>query len=80
MSEKKFDDWNWVIIFNEESFWSILRNEHVVVIQLITELDELFRGVDGALKSSVEKLIPRRNLPPLKTTESVGYDFVRLYE
>ena len=51
-----------------------------MVIQLITELDELFRGVDGALKSSVEKLIPRRNLLPLKTTESVGCDFVRLYE
>ena len=46
----------------------------------MTELDEPFIGVDGTFKSSLEKLIPIRNLFLFKTTESVGYYVVWLYE
>ena len=35
-----FDDWNWVLLLTEWSFFSILSNENGVVIPLITELDE----------------------------------------
>ena len=45
----------------------------------MNELDEPFSAVDGSFKSSVEKLIPIRNILPWKTTEPIGYDFVRSY-
>ena len=51
-----------------------------MVIQLMTELDEPFSGVDGAFKSSADKLIPMHDLLPWKIFESMGYDFVQSYE
>ena len=35
---------------------------------MMTELDEPFNGVDRDFKSYVEKLLPRRNVLPWKTT------------
>ena len=46
----------------------------------MTELNEPFRGVDGAFQSFLYKLIPRSNLPPWKTTEYVGYYAVQSHE
>ena len=46
------------------SFCSISRDENVVVIPLMTELDEPFSGVCGASKLYVDKLIPIRDLIP----------------
>ena len=46
----------------------------------MTGLDEPFSRVDGAFKSSVEKSIPIHGLLPIKITESMCYDVVRLYE
>ena len=34
----------------------------------MTELDEPFRGVGGAFKSSIDKLIPIRNVLPWEST------------
>ena len=65
--------------FIEGSFWFIVINEKVVVILLMTELDEPFSIFDEALKQSVDKLILIRDLPLFKT-ESVGYDIVWSYE
>ena len=52
----------------------MLRNENGVVIPLIKEIDEPFRGVYGDFKSYVDILLTIRSLPPIKTTESVLYD------
>ena len=46
----------------------------------MTELDEPFRGVDGAFKSSVDKSIPIHGLLTRKTPEPMGYDAEILYE
>ena len=46
----------------------------------MTELDEPFRGVDGAFKPPGEKSIPVQNLLPFKKTESVGCDVVQSHE
>ena len=46
----------------------------------MAEFDEPFSGVDGAFKSSVEKLIHIHDLLPWNTTESMGYDVIRSYE
>ena len=43
-----------------------MRNENGLGIPLINELDKQFSGVDGAFKSSIEKLIPICGLPPRK--------------
>ena len=47
---------------------------------MMNELDEPFSAVDGAFKSSLDKLIPIHDLLPWKTTESVGYDAEWSYE
>ena len=65
---------------NEELFWLILREENGVVIPLMAELGEPFRGVYGSFKLSVEKLIPIINLLPWKITEPVVFDVVQSYE
>ena len=44
------DDWDWVLLLTEESFWLILRNENRVMILLMTELDEPLSGADSAFK------------------------------
>ena len=46
----------------------------------MTEIDGPFSRVDGTFKSSVDKLIPIRDLLPWKTTEYVVNDVVRPYE
>ena len=51
-----------------------------MVILLMTELDESFSGVDGAIKSYADKLIRILNCIPGKTTNSVIYDIVQSYE
>ena len=50
--------------FTDESYFSILCNKNGVVIPLMTDIDEPFRGVDRAFKPFVEKLIPIYYLPP----------------
>ena len=47
LSGNYFNDLNLVLFLTEESLWSILRYENGIVIPLMTELDEPFRGVDG---------------------------------
>ena len=42
----------------------MILNKNVVVIPIMTELDEPFRGVDGYFKSSGDKLIPIHDLLP----------------
>ena len=79
LSGNDFGGWNWVLFFAEESIWSTLRNKNGVVIPLITELDEPFRGFYGSFKLYVEKLIPIRNLFPWKITEFERYDIVWSY-
>ena len=66
--------------FTEEPFWSILHNVNGVVLPLITELDEPFIRVDISFKLSVEKLIPIRDLLPLKTTLILNQRSVCSYE
>ena len=39
----------------------------------MTKIDDSFIGFDGAYKSSLETLIPIRDLLPWKTIESVKY-------
>ena len=50
LSENDFDNWNWVLFFNEKQIWSLLRNENGVVIPPMNELYEPFSVVDGAFK------------------------------
>ena len=68
MSGNDYDNWDLVLFLTEGSFWYILINEDRVVIPMMTEIDESFRGFYGAYKSSVDKIIPIWNLLPWKTT------------
>ena len=47
---------------------------------MITEFYEPFSGVDGAFKSSVEKLLRIQGLLPRKKNQSLGYDVERSYK
>ena len=51
-----------------------------MVIALMTEIDEPFRGFDGFFISSVKTKIPMHDLPPRETTKYEGYDVVLSYE
>ena len=59
---------------------SILLNENLVVIPLMTESVESFCEVDGASKYFLEKSIPIIVFICWKTTESTGYDVVQSNE
>ena len=62
----------------EGSFGSILLNENGVILPLMTDFVASFFWVDGAFKSSANKLCPRLDMLPWKTTEYNGYHPVQL--
>ena len=62
---------------DEGLFGSILPNEIIVVMPLITLFFAPFWGMDGAFKLSVEKLIPILDFIPWKKTVSMEYNVVQ---